>query len=51
MHIVPIVRIGDALVGEGRVGPMTRDLMDRFGQYHRSYVADPENASHKDLVG
>ena len=50
MHIVPVVRVGGVLVGEGRVGPMTRDLMDRFDQYHRSYVTDPENASHKDLV-
>ena len=50
MHIVPIVRVGDAVVGEGRVGTTTRDLMDRFDQYHRSYIADPEYASHKDLV-
>lgn len=40
MHIIPIVRIGDALVGEGHVGPMTTDLMDRFEQYHRDYLGD-----------
>jgi branched-subunit amino acid aminotransferase/4-amino-4-deoxychorismate lyase len=38
MHIIPIVRIGDALVGEGQVGPVTTDLMDRFEQYHRDYL-------------
>lgn len=38
MHIIPIVRIGDALVGEGRVGPVTQDLMDRFERYHREYI-------------
>ncbi len=38
MHIIPIVRIGDALVGEGQVGPMTLDLMDRFERYHRDYL-------------
>jgi branched-subunit amino acid aminotransferase/4-amino-4-deoxychorismate lyase len=39
MHIVPVVRIGHTLVGEGRVGPVTLDLMDRFECYHRGYVA------------
>ncbi len=38
MHIIPIVRIGGAHVGEGRVGPVTRDLMDRFERYHRDYI-------------
>ncbi len=38
MHIIPIVRISDALVGEGRVGPVTTDLMDRFERYHREYL-------------
>lgn len=39
MHIVPVVRIGHSLVGEGCVGPVTLDLMDRFERYHRAYVA------------
>jgi branched-chain amino acid aminotransferase len=38
LHIVPVVRIGDALVGQGRVGPVTLDLMDRFERYHRDYI-------------
>jgi branched-chain amino acid aminotransferase len=38
MHVIPVVRIGGALVGEGRVGPVTTDLMDRFERYHREYV-------------
>ena len=38
LHIVPVVRIGDALVGQGHVGPVTLDLMDRFERYHRDYI-------------
>ncbi len=38
MHIIPIVRIGGALVGEGQVGPVSHDLMDRFERYHRGYI-------------
>jgi branched-chain amino acid aminotransferase len=38
MHIIPVVRIGGALVGDGRVGPVTTDLLDRFERYHREYV-------------
>ncbi|GAB4533548.1 MAG: branched-chain-amino-acid transaminase [Anaerolineae bacterium] len=38
MHIIPTVRIDRVLVGEGRVGPVTLDLMDRFERYHRSFV-------------
>ena len=38
MHIIPVVRIGDALVGEGKIGHVTLDLMDRFEKYHRRYV-------------
>ena len=38
MHVIPIVRIGSALVGEGRVGPVTLDLSNRFEQYYRDYL-------------
>jgi branched-chain amino acid aminotransferase len=38
MHIIPVVRIGGAHVGEGHVGPVTLDLMDRFERYHRDYI-------------
>lgn len=38
MHIIPVVRIGGALIGEGRVGPVTTDLLDRFERYHREYI-------------
>jgi len=38
MHIIPIVRIGGTHVGQGHVGPVTLDLMDRFERYHRDYI-------------
>jgi branched-chain amino acid aminotransferase len=38
MHIIPIVRIGGAHVGQGHVGPVTLDLMDRFERYHHDYI-------------
>jgi branched-subunit amino acid aminotransferase/4-amino-4-deoxychorismate lyase len=38
MHIVPVVSIGGAMVGDGRVGPVTLDLMARFERYHRDYI-------------
>jgi len=38
MHVIPIVRIGGAHVGQGHVGPVTLDLMDRFERYHRDYI-------------
>jgi branched-subunit amino acid aminotransferase/4-amino-4-deoxychorismate lyase len=38
MHIIPVIRIGGALVGEGGVGRVTLDLMDRFERYHREYI-------------
>jgi branched-subunit amino acid aminotransferase/4-amino-4-deoxychorismate lyase len=38
MHIMPIVCVGAGLVGRGRVGPVTLDLMDRFERYHRDYI-------------
>jgi branched-subunit amino acid aminotransferase/4-amino-4-deoxychorismate lyase len=40
MHIIPVIRIGAATVGDGRVGPVTRSLMDRFERYHRNYIQD-----------
>lgn len=39
MHIVPVVSIDGRTVGQGQVGPVTRDLMERFAQYHASYLA------------
>jgi len=38
MHIIPTVRIGDTVVGQGQVGPVTLDLMDRFERFHRNYL-------------
>jgi branched-subunit amino acid aminotransferase/4-amino-4-deoxychorismate lyase len=31
--IVPIVKIDDFAIGDGKVGPVTRDLMDKFAKY------------------
>jgi branched-subunit amino acid aminotransferase/4-amino-4-deoxychorismate lyase len=31
--IVPIVEIDDFAIGDGKVGPVTRDLMDKFAKY------------------
>lgn len=42
MHIVPVVRIDGRAIGQGEVGPVTRDLMERFAQYHASYLADQQ---------
>jgi branched-chain amino acid aminotransferase len=38
MHVIPVVCIGGALVGEGQVGPVTLDLMERFERYQRHYI-------------
>lgn len=37
MHIIPVVEIEGVRVGNGRVGPVTGDLMQRFATYHRTY--------------
>jgi branched-subunit amino acid aminotransferase/4-amino-4-deoxychorismate lyase len=39
MHVIPIVCIGDVRVGEGHVGQVTLDLMDRFERYHHDYIS------------
>ena len=45
MHIVPVVRIDGRAIGQGQVGPMTRDLMERFSQYHTSYLASQRSGT------
>lgn len=37
-HIMPVVRIDDLTVGEGRVGPVAKELMARFEAYHAGYL-------------
>lgn len=37
MHIIPVVEIDGVRIGNGRVGPVTNDLMQRFAAYHRTY--------------
>ena len=39
MHVIPVVRIDDEVVGEGTVGPVTTDIAARFERYHRDYVS------------
>lgn len=41
MHVMPITRIGNVLVGEGRVGPVTRLAMERFARHYRRVMSEP----------
>lgn len=41
MHVMPITRIGSVLIGEGRVGPITRLAMERFAQHYRRIMSEP----------
>ncbi|MGQ9501979.1 MAG: aminotransferase class IV [Anaerolineae bacterium] len=38
MHIIPVVEIDGIRVGNGRVGEVTRELMQRFEIYHHHYL-------------
>jgi len=38
-HVMPLVRIDGRPVGSGRVGPITRRLMEAFEAYYRAYLA------------
>ncbi len=38
MHIIPVVEIDGIRVGNGHVGRVTSDLMQRFETYHRDYL-------------
>ncbi len=38
MHIIPVVEIDGVRVGNGRVGRVTHDLMQRFAAYHQTYL-------------
>jgi branched-chain amino acid aminotransferase len=37
-HIIPVVRIDELTVGDGTVGPLTRELMARFAAYYADYL-------------
>lgn len=41
MHVMPITRIGNVLIGEGRVGPVTRLAMERFARHYRRVMSEP----------
>jgi len=38
MHIIPVVEIDGMRVGNGQVGHVTSDLMQRFEAYHHNYI-------------
>ncbi len=38
-HVMPLVRIDGQPIGAGRVGPITRRLMEAFEAYYRDYLA------------
>ncbi|MCD6288916.1 MAG: aminotransferase class IV, partial [Anaerolineae bacterium] len=38
-HVMPLVRVDGQPIGSGRVGSITRRLMEAFEAYYRSYVA------------
>ncbi len=38
-HVMPLVRINGQPIGSGRVGPVTRRLMEAFEAYYRAYLA------------
>jgi branched-subunit amino acid aminotransferase/4-amino-4-deoxychorismate lyase len=39
MHVMPITRIENQLVGDGQVGPITRAVMDRFNSFYDQVMA------------
>jgi branched-subunit amino acid aminotransferase/4-amino-4-deoxychorismate lyase len=41
MHVMPITRIGNQLIGKGQVGPVTRLAMQRFDQHYRQVMGEP----------
>jgi branched-chain amino acid aminotransferase len=41
MHVMPITRIGSVPIGEGRVGPVTRLVMERFAGHYRRVMSEP----------
>lgn len=41
MHVMPLTRIGEVVVGDGRVGPVTRLVMERFARHYRRVMGEP----------
>ncbi|GAB4514111.1 MAG: branched-chain-amino-acid transaminase [Anaerolineae bacterium] len=41
-HVMPLVRVDGRPVGPGRVGPVTKRLMEAFERYYRAYLASHE---------
>lgn len=39
MHVMPITKIDGRLIGDGRVGPLTKTVMARFEAHYREYMA------------
>jgi len=42
MHVMPITTIDNRPVGNGRVGPITQIVMDRFNQFYAEYMRSAE---------
>jgi branched-subunit amino acid aminotransferase/4-amino-4-deoxychorismate lyase len=40
MHVMPLTRIGEAVVGDGQVGPVTRLAMERFAAHYRRVMRE-----------
>lgn len=38
MHVLPVVRVNDQAIGDGRVGPVTRLAMARFNSHYQQVV-------------
>lgn len=41
MHVMPITRIGEVMIGAGRVGPVARLAMERFARHYRRVMDEP----------
>ncbi|MBI4446283.1 MAG: aminotransferase class IV [Acidobacteria bacterium] len=41
MHVMPITKVDDRLIGEGRVGPITKEVMARFEDQYKK-IQHPE---------
>lgn len=40
MHVMPLTRVGEVIIGDGRVGPVTRLAMERFAGHYRRVMGE-----------